>query len=97
MSPTSSTPPTPPCIHGDECSLTKTFLVTEIYHAYGPSLLAATVGFATVIWQTGKGNNDVKKELQTEMHNVQAIALGSAYATLKSFSEEKEMIARWIR
>jgi chromosome segregation ATPase len=99
--------------------------VTELFHVHGPSLLAAGIGSATVIWQTNKGNDEVKKELKkeiqdvrteiqdvrteiqdvrteiqdvrTEIQGVQSIALGSAYATMRALSGQKDMMATWMQ
>jgi hypothetical protein len=60
----------PLCIRGGEGSLIKCVFVTELFHVYGPSLLAAGIGSATVIWQINKGNDEVKKELKKEIQDV---------------------------
>jgi hypothetical protein len=98
----------PLCIRGGEGSLIKCVFVTELFHVHGPSLLAAGIGSATVIWQTNKGNDEVKKELKkeiqdvrtdvrTEIQGVQSIALGSAYATMRALSGKKDMMATWMQ
>jgi hypothetical protein len=43
------------------------FLELEIIHAYGPSLAAAALGSATVIWQTTSGMDSIKHELNAEI------------------------------
>lgn len=73
---------------------------TELGHIYGSSLLAAAVGATPVIWQASKNyvrtTEDIA-DLRPETQLVRAIALGSAYVTMKSLSGEKQMMNDWMK
>jgi hypothetical protein len=45
--------------------------VTELVHVYGPRLVAAGLGSATVIWQAKSGNTEVKNELKAAISRVE--------------------------
>jgi hypothetical protein len=48
----------------------KLFLATELVHVYGPGLVAAGLGSATVIWQVKSGNTEVKNEIKADISRV---------------------------